>query len=390
VTNYTNGISLHCPELATFLTQLAMLEEIKNCEPIKTKITLDEYRKGFRSWKERTATSPSGRHLGIYKALLSLDSVTDEDMCAMLNIIICLGLVPSRWCKAISVLIEKDPGNPNINCLRVIHLFEADYDLFLKIIWASRLVKRGEATSQFGEAQQGSRPNCAANDAVLLMRLTYDLSRILRSNLGTFDNDAKSCYNRIVNSVAMLAATRLGMPDHAVATHAGVLWAMQYSTKTMFGISDGYYKSVDGKILFGTGQGSGASPAAWLTISIVLLASLRTLIDQGMLFKNPDGTTTVERYSDAFVDDAQNGLNDAHLATPWTISDLSCRLAHMSQTWEKLLFSSGGALELSKCFYYIVYWKWVNGLPKMLTKAEMESTPTTTLTSGFSNIRIPI
>jgi hypothetical protein len=69
-------------------------------------------------------------------------------MCAMLNIVIrLLGLVPSRWCKAISVLIEKDPGNPNINRLRVIHLFEADYNLFLKIIWASRLVKRGEETS---------------------------------------------------------------------------------------------------------------------------------------------------------------------------------------------------------------------------------------------------
>jgi hypothetical protein len=230
------------------------------------------------------------------------------------------------------------------------------HNLFLKIIWASRLVKRGEETSQFGEAQQGSRPNHAANDAVLLKRLTYNLSRILRTNLGTFDNNAKSCYDRIVNSVAMLAATQLGMPDHAVAPHAGVLWAMQYSIKTMFGISDGYYKSVnDGKILFGTGQGSGASLAAWLTISIVLLASLRTLIDRGMLFKNPNGTTTVERYLDAFVDDAQNGLNDAHLATPWTISDLSRRLAHMSQTWEKLLFSSGGALELSKCFYYIVY-----------------------------------
>ena len=103
-----------------------------------------------------------------------------------------------------------------------------------------------------------------------------------------------------------------------------------------------------------------------------------------MLFKNPDGTTTVERYSDAFVDDAQNGLNDAHLATPWTISDLSRRLAHMSQTWEKLLFSSGGALELSKCFYYIVYWKWVDGLPKMLTNSEMESTPPITLTDHRS------
>jgi hypothetical protein len=355
-----------------------MPEEIKNLEPIKTEIldALDEYKKGFRSWKERTSTSPSGRHFGIYKALLHSD---------IINVAIWLGLVPSRWCQAISVLIEKDPGNPNINRLQIIHLFEADFNLFLKIIWASCTVQRGEESSQFGEAQQGSRPRRAANNAVLLKRLTYDLSRILWTNLGTFDNDAKSCYDRIINAIAMLAA------NNALSTHAGVLWAMKYSIKTMFGISDGYYASGEGKTLFGTGQGSRASPAAWLTISTVLLASLRILVERGMLFKTPNGTKSVERCSDAFVDDAQNGLNDAHLKTPWTLPELSQRLEDMSQTWEKLLFCSGGSLEPSKCFYYLIYWKWVKGLPQMrMTKSDLASTPGIQITSGFSNIRVPI
>ena len=46
-----------------------------------------------------------------------------------------------------------------------------------------------------------------ANDAVMLMlkRLTYYLSRITRSNLGIFDNDAKSCYDRIINWFAIMA-----------------------------------------------------------------------------------------------------------------------------------------------------------------------------------------
>ena len=288
-------------------------------DPIPTEIALQEYRKGLRSWSENTSTSPSGRHLGIYKALLPLDNIT-SDMCTTLNVVTRLGLIPSRWCRTISVMIEKDAGNPNINRLRIIHLFEADYTLFLKIIWASRLVKRGEEANQFGEAQQGSRQNRAANDAVLLKRLTYDLSRILRSNLGTFDNDAKSCYDRIINSIAMLAAKRLGMPDTVIATHAGILWALQYSVKTMFGISEGFYKSHENKVLFGTGQGSGASPAAWLSISIVLLACLRKLVTRGMRFTAPDNSLTVERHSDAFVDDAQNGLNNAHLDIPWTRS----------------------------------------------------------------------
>jgi hypothetical protein len=56
-----------------------------------------------------------------------------------------------------------------------------------------------------------------------------------------------------------------------------------------------------------------SSMAHW--VSIILLSSLQKLVKQGMQFTNPDSTSTVERDSDAFVDDAQNGLNDAHLAT---------------------------------------------------------------------------
>jgi hypothetical protein len=36
-----------------------------------------------------------------------------------------------------------------------------------------------------------------------------------------------------------------------------------------------------------------------------------------------------------------------------------------AQIWERILFSSGGALELKNCFWYLVYWQWVNGHPQM-------------------------
>jgi hypothetical protein len=32
-------------------------------------------------------------------------------------------------------MIEKDPGNPQIERLHVIHLFEANYNLSLKLLW---------------------------------------------------------------------------------------------------------------------------------------------------------------------------------------------------------------------------------------------------------------
>ncbi len=69
------------------------------------------------------------------------------------------------------------------------------------------------------------------------MLITYDVTQIQHTNLGTFDNDAKACYDRIINGIAMMAACCLGMPTPAVATHVGVLVAMEKSLKTTFGIS---------------------------------------------------------------------------------------------------------------------------------------------------------
>jgi hypothetical protein len=58
------------------------------------------------------------------------------------------------------------------------------------------------------------------------------------------------------------------------------------------------------------------------------------------------------------------------------------------QIWEKLLNISGGELELTKCFYYLLSWKWdKNGIPSPQTKIEknmpsivLESTTTKQIT----------
>ena len=394
-TNILNGMipeaikSATQPELSAFIAHMAIPEDLRDAPLISTEISAGEFTSSIKKWKESTSTSPSGRHLGYYRATLDLGSIT-QDMCELLNIVTRCGLVPTRWCKAVSVLLEKDAGTPTINRLRVIHLFEADYNLFLKLLWAQRLVRRGEDNRMFGEAQQGSRRGRMANDAVLLKRLTYDLTRITKSNLGTFDNDAKSCYDRIINGLAMLAARKFGMPTLAVQTHAGVLAAMEYSLKTSFGISELSIQSTPSSFLFGTGQGSGASPSVWLTISTTLLQALKSLIPRGMVFQSPDGLISVERYSDAFVDDTQNGTNDAHCSQSWTLDELIERLQAMAQTWERLLHCSGGALELTKCSYYLLSWKWTNGIPNLLTLQETQAGAPITLKSGTSNKPIPI
>ena len=50
------------------------------------------------------------------------------------------GFAPTRWAKALQTMLPKDPGMPKVERLRVIQLFEADYNFVLRIIWGRRLV----------------------------------------------------------------------------------------------------------------------------------------------------------------------------------------------------------------------------------------------------------
>ena len=55
-------------------------------------------------------------------------------------------------------MLEKDPGDPKITRLRIICLYEADYNLYLKLVWAKRLLHHGEKLHLFGDAQGSGRP----------------------------------------------------------------------------------------------------------------------------------------------------------------------------------------------------------------------------------------
>jgi hypothetical protein len=109
-------------------------------------------------------------------------------------------------------MIEKDAGNLQIERLLIIHLFEVDYNLSLKLLWGKRMVYQGKDNNCFGKQQHGSRPLHQATNPVHLKTLTYDLTRILCTSLIMFDNNATGCFDCIIISLTMIAALQLGMP----------------------------------------------------------------------------------------------------------------------------------------------------------------------------------
>ncbi|KAI2513961.1 hypothetical protein MHU86_345 [Fragilaria crotonensis] len=247
-------------------------------------ISEDDLFKGFRHWPESTSTSPSGRHLGHYKAIIQHPDLL---LCTVqfLNIAITRGIAIPRWCHATNVLIEKDPGRPRINRLRIIHLFEAE-----RKAWELDILHPD---------QYGSVPTRTAIDPVMLTELTTDLCRVLKHDLARFDNDASACYDRIIVALGMLAARRCGMPENAIQAHAEALEFMKYTVKTVYGVSGDNYHGTPFEPLFGTGQGSGASPAIWLTLVVILLNTLDRLVPDRINFLPLVGGKKHQRLVDA-------------------------------------------------------------------------------------------
>jgi hypothetical protein len=56
------------------------------------------------------------------------------------------------------------------------------------------------------------------------------------------------------------------------------------------------------------------------------------------------------------VDDGMLWRNNAAEESPRPLPEWLDAAEQSAQSWERLLFASGGALELSKCFAYIIYW----------------------------------
>ena len=158
----------------------------------------------------------------------------------------------------------------------------------------------------------------------------------------------------------------------------GLLKLVKYTVKTVHGISESNYHGTTFEPLIGTGQGSRASPSVWLTLVVVLMNTLDQLIPERMSFQCPDSSQRHDRLIDAFVNDTSLGFMDPGLIT---LETMIAKLNHIAQTWENILFNSGGALNLSKCSWYTMYWDWKNGRP-ILRRNDTDNPTLTLVTQG--------
>lgn len=381
----TNQIPSAISEQVSEGTQLILnkLTDGNSLPTMSDNISCESFWKAMRVWDEQTSTSPSGRHLGHYKALLMADGQDHtynkqnnvNPRWALQRVYFHIALAATRqgntlkrWCQSSTMMLEKTPGQPRIHKLRVIHIFEADYNLMLKLLWSRRLVWHAHKKGRFHEAQAGSRPDHRCIDVVLRKTMNYEYAALTRTPLITIDNDAKACYDRIVCNLAMVVSRYFGMTERGCSFHSKTLQQMKFRIRTAAGDSQAYYRHSEETPIHGTGQGSCASPSIWLMLSSLLM-ECHTDRANGMTQHDiwPQAKSHFVSL-EGFVDDVSiNFINFKHfsLCSPFLpIDQLVSLLTQLIQLakqyirlWQTLLEASGGKLELAKCFWYLLWWR---------------------------------
>ena len=124
-------------------------------DPVSDVISPKDFSNGFKLLSEDLSSSPSGRHIGHYKAALA-----DEELCTMYATILSLpfkhGCTLHRWTSAVQVMLEKTKGCVWSDKLRFIQLLEADLNMALRIIFGCRLIQRAEDCGTIPMSQWGS------------------------------------------------------------------------------------------------------------------------------------------------------------------------------------------------------------------------------------------
>jgi hypothetical protein len=202
----------------------------------------DDFISAYSVAKESTSSSPSGRHIGHYK--VAVDNLTLAQLHSrMMSFPFMHGFAPDRWKRVNDIMLEKEPGNCRCHWLRILALFESDFNQAKRIAIGRKLMHHLEDYGLLSPMQDGSRPSHQCVSEVLKKVLSHDYVHLTATTAVFIENDAIGCYDRLVINLILMLLKKLGLPD-TVTAYIGELWdKVVHLIKTVYGISDVTYGS---------------------------------------------------------------------------------------------------------------------------------------------------
>jgi hypothetical protein len=316
---------------------------------------------------ELTSSSKSGRHFGHYKAICSDKRLVSLHVNSI-NMATTRGTPLTRWGQGVTVLLEKVAGTAKIDKLRAICLLEADFNWWLKVIFAKRMMQQMKDAGAIPLEQGAVKGKNTTNNS-LLKQLFFDQANILHEDCALSSTDAENCYDAVNHAACSIALQAMGVFVEFVICYLFCIQTMQYYLATGHGLSTSSYGGSRKSICMGLVQGSGAAPGAWIAVSTVIVGaykrrgygahlvggwSQRQLPLSALLYV--DDTDLLHKHDDS--------LNSPDTLVPW--------VQEATNHWGHLLQATGGNLKPAKCYWYLLHYEFHKGVATLTPKSHLQ------------------
>ena len=361
-------------------------------EELDTNLRLEDFKSLFKSIPESTASSVSGLHYGHYKVLSKLE---DESFIQVLFDIVNIAFrtrspLP-RWKGSTQIMLEKGKG-PGIENLRIIQLLEADMNWLHRFLWGRKLNHHALKAGAYHHSQFAV-PGKLCGSAILNRVLYFDMLRQTKQCGALMDNDATAAFDRVLPALCVVTCRQLGMPKEAQRFFFRILRQMEYTVTTAHGKSTQTYMASGNSAAPGQGviQGGGASGPNYASQQHPVLKAYENNCPPAEFYHVSRIQARFRRWASGFADDMSLFLNQSGIAprnqsqvTPQRVGE---ELQNNLTRYEAYFATVGGALNLKKCFYYLVEFIWSGTTWRYKANAEINApqvtvSPTTLDDSG--------
>jgi len=110
-----------------------------------------------------------------------------------------------RWRKVWTIFIEKELGNPDLNRLRCIMIFKADWQLTLKYHSSYGFLPRTEEAGQLVHEQGGGRKGRSAIDQAMQQIVETEITHLNQQTALNLYLDLRMCFDLMVEACHNLA-----------------------------------------------------------------------------------------------------------------------------------------------------------------------------------------
>lgn len=349
-----------------FLRELRMPDNVKLHPMPQMDVTPEGNRSAWLKQKESVSSEPAGLSFSHYKAGAQDNDINQFDA-ALRGLPYKYGFSPKHWREITDVEILKKAGVYDIDKMRTITLMDAAYNMNNKQLGRD-VMMHAESLNNLAREQYGSRKHHQANTAATNKVLTMDLLRLRRQAGALCSNDAKSCYDRVVHSIAALSLLRQGAPKPAVMSMLQTLQGSIHKIRTGYGVSSVHYGGNRVPPMQGLGQGNGVAPTGWAVISTPLINMMRTA-GFGLQVLTCLSEKLIAFLCYAFVDDTDLAHTGCSVDTPGL--DVLRAMRRFVTHWEGGLRATGGALRVDKSCWYLIDFVWTNNKWRYASKTDV-------------------